>query len=174
MTTPFTGPPPQNLQAVLQSLGFALWQTQTLENALVSYLVMVHKVPFGSARADVEHAFLGADKRTLGQLLHELKNFEGKAGNLVVRLDAFLPERNWLVHKSRHTSHADVYKPAPTLALLTRLERLADDALSLAQDIQVALEQSLTTHGITRDFIERKSREIVEEWAKPDPPSTAS
>ena len=167
-------PPPERLQPVLLSLGFALWQTQSLENTLVHYLVMVHKVPIGTAREQVEQVFAATSKHTLGRLLHDLTGFEGESTDFVDRLGVFLPERNWLVHRSRHTSHTDLFSAELTQALLERLARVASDALALMQDIQTALESALVEVGVTREFIDRKSAEILQEWANAESSESAS
>jgi hypothetical protein len=152
------------VQRVWQSVGYALWQIQELETTLAMYLVMVHKLEPGVAREEAESVFEKTRKKTLGQLLHDLRTQQAAPANLVARLDQFVDERNWLAHRSRAESRRQLYNPAHTHLLLERLNRIGEDALSLMKDLQAGTEAYLATQGISRDRIDDQMAAVIQEW----------
>jgi hypothetical protein len=66
-------PPSENEFAEVASyIGYAVLQTQILEQVLGFYHVMVHKISIDTARTEVETMFVRTEKRTLGQLFRAL------------------------------------------------------------------------------------------------------
>ena len=160
-------PPPLDrflLQEILQKVGFALWQIQGLESTLSRYLVKVHKLEPGVAREEAEAAFEKTRKKTLGQLLVELRGQQDVPKDLAERLDNFVEHRNWLAHRSRSESRREVYQPQRRPLLYKRLDWIADEALSLSKDLCAALENHLHTHGITNEQIEANAAKIMRSW----------
>jgi len=157
---------PITLDPVLRAVGFALWQTQDTENALVHHLVLVHEFPAGGAIAEVEAAFEEASKQPLGRLLSRLRVHDHASQALVSRLGPFLGDRNWLVHRSRLTNRADLYHVDRTEAFLARLTAIADAALGLSKAIQASTETHLETRGVSKAYIDAKAEEIRRAWVE--------
>jgi len=157
---------PDELHEVTSQIGFALWQVQVLELAVGSYLVFVHKINPAVARGEAESMFARAGKSTLGQLLREI-HATGKAPqHLTDALDAFVPKRNWLVHRSRHESHRHMYSAVGRASLIASIEGIADDALGLMKQFDAATEAHLETLGITKEQIEKDAAKLLREWTE--------
>lgn len=151
--------------AELTSLvGLAVWQIQVLEQALGCYLVMVHKIAIGTARAEVEATFAKTEKRTLGQISASIRDTGRAPAKLLPRLERFVDERNWLVHRSRHENRKDIYSPKKRIALSQRISSLADEALSLMKAFQQATEDHLIAHGMAKAEIDARAEQIRNEW----------
>jgi len=160
-------PPPLDpdvLSDILSRVGFALWQIQSLEFTIAHYLVMVHKLEPGVARNTAEKVFEDTSKKTLGNLLAELRKHEHPSSSLVKNLESFVPKRNWLVHSSRHVSQLHVYTASKRHILLRRLDNIADDALVVMKEFSIAMEAHLATHGITRKQVDSIADRIMKSW----------
>src|SRR2546430_16780024 len=92
---------PDEFAEVASVVGYTVWQIQVLEQILASYLIMIHKLEFGAARAEVEAMFVKVEKHTLGQLFRNIKDTGGAPAALLPRIERFVDQRNWLVHRSR-------------------------------------------------------------------------
>jgi len=154
------------LREVTAHVGFALWQTQIAESTGGTYLVFVHKATIRQARTEVEAMFANAHRQTLGRLLRAIKATGNAPQPLVDALDAFVHNRNWLVHHSRHECHRDMYSASGRATLLARLAQIADDALELAKLFQDATETHLETLGISRQQIDRDAATVLREWTE--------
>ena len=152
------------LREVTAHVGFALWQTQIAESTVGTYLVFVHRATPRQARTEVEAMFANAHKQTLGRLLRAIKATGNAPQSLVDALDAFVRDRNWLVHHSRHECQQDMYSPSGRASLLARLAKIADDALKLAKLFQDASERHLEALGISRQQIDRDAAAVLREW----------
>jgi hypothetical protein len=160
-------PPPLDpdvLRNILFQVGFALWQIQSLEFTIAHYLVMVHKLEPGVARTTAEKVFDDTSKKTLGNLLSDLRRNEHHSSSLLRKLETFVPERNWLVHTSRHVSQQQVFTASKRHILLSRLNKIADDALEIMKAFQTALEAHMETHGITRKQTDFMADRIMKTW----------
>src|SRR3954451_269403 len=107
----------EQFRDIIAEVGHAVWQIQVLERVLGSYLVLVHKATVPSARADVEAMFVKAHKQTLGSLFKAIRD-TGAPAAITRRLEAFVDERNWLVHRRRHEDRLALYSEATRTDLL--------------------------------------------------------
>jgi hypothetical protein len=135
-----------------------------LEKVLGSYLVLVHKATVPSARADVEAMFVKAHKQTLGSLFKAIGD-TGALAAITPRLETFVDERNWLVHRSRHEDRLALYSEATRTDLLARITALADEALSLMKAVQEATENQLVAQGISKAEIDSRAAKLFLEWS---------
>ena len=157
---------PDDLHEVYAHVGEAVWQIQYFENTLVHYLAMVFKIP-PKFSADEAYAILeNTAKKTLGQLLKELRNHSTVPDNFDIRLQEFLKERNWLVHRSRHENHTDLYSQEKLIALIARLQKLSDEALLLNKEFAKILEEWVIKRGIKKEYIDKVSKEILNRWIR--------
>ena len=151
-------PPPIDrfvLQDVFYKVGFALWQIQELESTIANYLVMVHKFEPGVAREEAESALEKTRRKTLGQLLGQLKSERPEPSELVERLDQFVEYRNWLAHRSRAETRKLVYQPSRTHELFSRLDWIAAEALALMK----LFAEELIVHSSHTVSVEKKLTE---------------
>src|SRR3954470_20832166 len=108
---------PEEFSELTSLVGYAVWQIQVLEQVLASYLIMVHRITTATPRTEVETMFLKTAKHTLGQLFSAIRKTGGWSESLLPRLERFIVERNWLVHRSRHENRSDLYSPVKRTAL---------------------------------------------------------
>lgn len=161
-------PPPIIPLAVQQAwvgLGYAVWQLQVLEEALVTHHVLLYELERGRAtRNDLRAA---VEKRR-GQTLGTLLKLPGFAQSLTQatrdRLAALLAERNWLMHRSRREVHVDMYTPAGAEAAVIRINAVGEDATTLMKDVQHATEARLVAKGMTKDVIDRNAAAVLSSW----------
>jgi hypothetical protein len=99
---------PDEFSELTSFVGYAIWQIQVLEQVLGSYLVMVHQITTDKARTEIETMFVKAAKHTLGQLFIAIRKTGGGPESLLPRLERFIVERNWLVHRSRQENRTDL------------------------------------------------------------------
>src|SRR5436853_488831 len=155
---------PEEFAGVTQTVGFAVWQLQVLEQVAAIYLVLVHKALPATARDEVQTMFAKTEKRTLGQLFGEIRDStEGKA-TFLPDLEALVDERNWLIHRSRHQNRKDLYFSEKRSALNNRIEALAAEALRIAKEFELATERHMISLGIPTAELDRLSAEIFRSW----------
>jgi len=155
-----SGITPEEFSELTSLVGYAVWQIQVLEQVLASYLVMVHQIIPDTARTEIETMFVETAKHTLGQLFTAIRKTGGAPELLLPRLEGFIIERNWLVHRSRHENRSDLYSSAKRTALRQRLSAIADEALSLMKAFQQATEDHLIGQGMTKDDIDARAKQI--------------
>jgi hypothetical protein len=149
---------------VASFVGHAVWQIQVLEETAAVHLVMVRKVDAKTARRDVETMFAKASKQTLGQLFGAIRDAGKGPSDLLSRLEHFVDERNWLIHRSRHENRKDLYSDAERPQLVARINAVADEALSLLTAFQEVTEAHLIARGMDRARMQARANEIYREW----------
>ena len=112
-------------------VGYAVLHIQELEEILAVHLVIVHKTDAKAALRDVETMFANASKQTLGQLFRAIQDKGKSPSDLLSRLDHFLDERNWLIHRSRRENRRNLRSDAMRSQLIARITAVANEALSL-------------------------------------------
>ena len=157
---------PEEFSELTSLVGYAVWQIQVLEQVLASYLIMVHQITTATARTGVETMFLKTAKHTLGQLFSAIRKTGGGSESLLPRLERFIVERNWLVHRSRHENRSDLYSPVKRTALRQRLCSVADEALLLMKAFQQTTEDHLIGQGMTKAETDARAKQIRKEWTE--------
>jgi hypothetical protein len=128
-------------------VGHAVWQIQILEETAAVHLVMVHKADAKTVRRDVETMFARASKQTLGQLFGAIRDAGKDPSDLLSRLEHYLREWNWLIHRSRHENRKDLYWDARRPQLVARINAVADGALASLTAFQEQTEAHLMARG---------------------------
>jgi len=155
---------PVRLYEVQARLGYALWHSQALERALVAYLALVLGLPPKAAGREAAAILEQAASATLSHLRTELGQRAASGGDLDRRLVAFMQERSWLVHQSRHQRDVDALSAEATRALTDRLEALGTEALYLARAVMALLEERLTAAGASRNEVEARTEAVIQGW----------
>ena len=152
------------LEYLHQKIGYAVWYIQDFENVLTHYLVMVHKLPIGTPVEIATNVLKKTKKGTLGFLMAEFKRSCEVKPDFEVRLDCFLDERNWLIHRSKNEERATVYNPdkSKLLKLFTRLEALAEEAIALTSEFGDLLTESLKKKGMDMEQVKREAQKLQE------------
>ena len=162
-------PPPMNPEVIFQAfqnVGFALWQIQELENTLAHYLVIVHNVEPGVAIDVAEGILEKTRKKTLGQLVGELKSKEEIPKALLERVEGFVEHRNWLAHRSRGESRKHLYQEALHHVFFERVGWIAEEALSLGKAFGEEITTFVKKHGVSEEYIQRTAAGIMRAWSE--------
>jgi hypothetical protein len=149
---------------VASFVGHAVWQIQVLEETAAVHLVMVHKADAKTARREVETMFARASKQTLGQLFSAIRDASKGASDLLSRLERFVDERNWLIHRSRHENRKDLYSDTRRPQLVARIQAVGDEALALMTAFQDQTEAHLMARGMDRAKMQARADAIYREW----------
>ena len=145
---------------VLQHLGHVVWMVQMLEGTVATYLVLVHRLEPGGARARAESAFEKASKQTLGGLLRAIRGPDTPP-NLVERLESFVEDRNWVTHNIFREYWGTARDPDVAISLMLRLDAIADEALQIAKVFGDEIEAYVLANGVTRQRFDQITREIT-------------
>jgi hypothetical protein len=149
---------------VASFVGHAVRQIQVLEETVALHLVLVHKTDAKTARRDAENMFAKASKQTLGQLFGAIRDTGKGRSDLLSRLEHFVEERNWLIHRSRHENRKDLYSDAGRPQLIARISAVADEALFLLTAFQDLTDTHLIAQGMDRAKMQARADEIYREW----------
>ena len=156
------------LSAISQQVGFALWQLQELEGVCATYYVLVEEAKLGMGEVAGKAMEEKAKKKTFGRTIHKLV----KAGLLDTEIEArfknLLSERNWLVHSSRASGRSAIHSDAHMTDLLNRLNKITEESLDLLKNVGKRAEDYVKKYGVSEEYIERKSKEILEQWHSTD------
>jgi uncharacterized protein YutE (UPF0331/DUF86 family) len=128
------------------------------------FLVVKLKAHRGIGTQIGDELLKNATKRTFGSLLTEMSKAGVLEPELATRLKEILEERNWLVHRSKHEHHTVLTSRSECAALIARLERIREKALTLQKTVVQLMERYVIEQGVSSDFIEREAQRIVEQW----------
>jgi hypothetical protein len=148
------------------SIGETLWHIQGFENSLIYYTALVFKMEIGIAEKEAYAILEQLNKKTLGQLLNDLRKHNNISPSMDLKFQKLLEERNWLVHKSRNQCHTDVYSPEKLIKLKDRLENLKRDALSFNKELCKLIETFMVSKGFTTDDILKVAEQNINNWLK--------
>ena len=83
---------------------------------------------------------------------------------MLVRFQALLKDRNWLVHSSNTDSKKALDDDAAYVGLHRKLKSIADEAGRLLKEISALSEKFVLGHGVSMDALEARTAEILKEW----------
>jgi hypothetical protein len=136
------------LNAVFACFGSAAQHAQTFEESLTNFLTAYKRVAhFGLSTDEIEAIVQGLHKRTMGQLLHDLKGIvKFNDGDYIERMETALKVRNFLMHRW-FLERKDCFKTKEgrfeMLAELISMERLLDSSRVMANAMRIALCSAL-------------------------------
>ena len=158
------------LGEIFEKIGYALWQIQELEGALATYyvLVVLAEPGMGSEAGMALEEEESKKKKTLGQTIRQLRDANLLDTHLEANLRNLLKERNWLVHKSRAASRSAAHHDEAALALIARIDGMADQALALLRLVSAEIHQYVNGLGVSDEEISTKSIEILDQWHADD------
>ena len=154
----------ERLKIITQRIGFALWQIQELEGVSAQYFVIVTQAKKGMGEAAGNAFVEKAKKKTFGNTIHNIT----KQGLLSIELkDRFfdlLSERNWLVHSSRADSRNAIHSDSAMNRLISRIDNMANESLSILKEIGTLTISFVEKHGIAKRDINKKAEELLKQW----------
>jgi uncharacterized protein YutE (UPF0331/DUF86 family) len=139
----------ERLEHIAQRIGFALWQIQELERVAAQLFVLVAKAEIGMSQEIADALVEEAQSKTFGATVNKLKTGKHLKADLQERFSALLSERNWLVHNSRSSSRSAIHHQADYKTLITRVDNIADESLSLLKALSNNSEEFLLKMGVS-------------------------
>lgn len=158
----------ERLARITQQIGFALWQIQELESVAAQYFALVVQARKGMGVAAGNVLDEKVKKNTFGETIHQLRKAGLLSSELETRFIKLLSERNWLVHRSRADNRSAIYNDSSMQRLLVRIERMAEESLSLLREVGALSESHVKKHGVSEESIYVRANEILEQWHASD------
>ena len=156
------------LAAITKRIGFALWQIQELESVTAQYFVLVVQAKKGMELAAGNALDEKAKKKTFGATIHQVSKAGLLSSELESRFTNLLSERNWLVHRSRADSRSAIHSALEMQRLVVRIDKMAEESLSLLREIGTLSEAHVKKHGVTEEYIDKKAKELLDQWHASD------
>lgn len=146
-------------------IGLAVWRIQAFEFVLVRCIALVLKMPESRAADEIAAVVEKLEKRTLGALFEELKKAKSSTAvsSFEQRVDRFLDERNWLVHRSWRENHVGLH-PQKHAALMERIDAITHEASALQRYFGEIAEGWMREQGYTTEEIDAATVEKLREW----------
>jgi hypothetical protein len=92
-----------HIKIIEEHIGHALWEVQGLEQLITKYYVFINL-------SDIPDFTDENFRRTLGVIVTKLQQIKGLDEEFEKRLDDFVEERNWLIHRIRLRNFTDLMK----------------------------------------------------------------
>jgi hypothetical protein len=141
-------------------IGVALWAGQSVEFVLVHFIAVALKLPPSRAESEMMEILEKLQKQTLGTLIKELSKANSSTAitNFDRRMEAYLEDRNWLVHRSWREHNTDLFTPEKLPPLFERLERIASESESLRDYFADLVHRwTLQQPGITEEALKAEA-----------------
>jgi uncharacterized protein YutE (UPF0331/DUF86 family) len=152
------------LAAVLQRVGYTLWQLAECEDAAAHYLMLRAHATRGMGEAPGQAMLERLQTKTFGMLLHELRSKGIVEGELELRLNTLVAERNWLVHRSKLESRGLINDRDRVDVFVERLEKIADQATQLNKELGQRIEEFVIKSGVDPRLIDEEAKKLAESW----------
>lgn len=159
----------ERLSQISQRLGIALWRLQELEGICADYLVLAAQAEKGMGQERGEALLEKARKNTFGVTLNSMGKADLFTGELKVRFERILSERNWMVHHSLNDSRGAVHDDFLMHRLVDRVDQITREASSLITEIGKLGEEFTKRHGATEEEISQRAAKILDRWLNPQP-----
>ncbi|NBQ68670.1 MAG: hypothetical protein EBU46_07510 [Nitrosomonadaceae bacterium] len=154
----------KRLEHIAQRIGFALWQIQELEGVAAQFFVLVAKAEVGMGQEKANALVEEAQNKTFGATVNKLIKGNHLPSELNARFSALLLERNWLVHNSRASSRSAIYHQPDYEQLITKVDSIADESLSLLKELSKQSEIYLLKIGITTEKLQSITEQTLQQW----------
>ena len=144
-------PTPDEVDALYRKIGLGVWHLQHLEYALHVLLTtkVDVKVPGSMPAEAVRAAFHGHTRKTLGAALRTAKDNAALPQTLQSELDAFLTERNWLIHRSIDDHAEGMFSEEGRRSAMTRLDQFVSEAQRLKELVIADFSAYAQSQGVS-------------------------
>lgn len=148
--------------ALYALIGEAVWHLQHVENALSVALAVkldLKDATLGSISQSQADAILAKRRRpTLGVAVGLAREKAIFSEQLKCSLEAFLDERNWLVHRLMYQNGDDMNINGRRELVLARVDRLSTEARRIQSLINDELVQFMNEKGLTKQQIMERAQ----------------
>lgn len=144
-------------------IGQGIWYLQHVENALATCITVKGEIKeLGQANQQQADQILAKHRRnTFGTSLKIAEEKKILSDQLMVALQDFKKERDWLVHRSMNENGDNLYTDDGIYSVLIRLNTFLETAKSLQKLVAKELEDFVVSKGVSRNWIyERANQEI--------------
>ena len=157
----------KRLELVSQRLGFAIFQLQSLEHLLASFLVIRVKATKGIG-LEVGNQLLQKElKQPLGSTITALKAAGVLESPLADALTAILKDRNWLVHRVRQENRGVAFSEPRTSELVLQIDGITERCNDLIQKMETESRKFTLSQGVDMNQVEQLALEIAAKWEIP-------
>lgn len=152
------------LMALMQRVGYAVWQLQELEETSRVYVLIRLRETRGIGEERARQIEQRIERRTFGRLLRELAGAGVLPPDLAGELGEMLEERNWLVHRARRDSRGILSQPELYAVISQRLDEAAERALQLLRRLAAEVERFVLKSGVNPAALQAEADRRAREW----------
>lgn len=149
---------------ICQAIGFTLWKLLMLEESTAQFFVLIEQAIPQMGEEDGNLLLVDAQKKTFGVSISRLSKSEYFPKDVLVRFQALLKDRNWLVHSSNTDSKKALDDDAAYFDLHRRLAAIGGEAGLLLKEISALSEKFVLARGVSMEALEARTAEILKEW----------
>lgn len=153
-----------DVEILNKEIGSAVWLIQALEDTLAHLITIVLKLPQNAAIEEADKILDATRKKTLGRLLGAIKDSIELPQGFEKRVDTFLLERNWLIHRSWRLHHTDIYNPDKFEKLIIKIDAIGTEARFLNKEFINILEQYVLSKGIKPERLIELANNTIDNW----------
>lgn len=153
-----------HIDELRKAMGNALWQIQGVEQMIAKYDALAFRIRPPATLQIIETEFEFGFKQTVGRLIGTLKTRTPPANIEIERLELFVEERNWLVHKLVRDVGGSLANTNTVNKAKARIKALEAEATSLIGVFHNMIVEHFVNHGVPLEFIkaglEEEQREM--------------
>ena len=149
---------------VFAFFGLAYYQAAVLEHGVLNLAVamLAKRVP-GITAGDVERLYESFAKSTFGQVINAAKAKFDIPSGLEADLALVLERRNYLAHRFFVVHDIDFMKPSGRRKMIDELIQILEHFQSVDMRMDEIWIRAWESFGITKEWIEQKTREFISE-----------
>ena len=137
-------------------MGKTLWEIQGVEQIMAKYYAIVFKLDESPTIEEINKEFDENFIHTAGRLLVLLRK-AGVENNVAIdKLEKFVSERNWLVHKLRREDYLSLTNQEGFEKVLKRVQALESHSIELILTFHNKLTEYFVGLGTPRELIEQE------------------
>jgi hypothetical protein len=136
------------LDAFYHATGAAVWMIQYLEDVLVTLVAMKRHERDPTGPREAYDRLERERKGTLGSIYGRAKDEAIIPKEMEARFETFLEERNWLIHRSKKESSADLYNDDLRVRMIHRIIAVGEEAQDLRNMIYERMEAFVCVRGV--------------------------
>ena len=143
------------------AIGAAVWHIQYLEDALVTYVVLKRHKRKPTTESDAYDRLEQERKGPLGAIYGRAKEEGIVPKEMEKRFSTFLNERNWLIHRSKTESSADLYNDDLRTKMINRIIAVQDESVNLKQFIFESMQAFVHAQGVDMASVYMVANETI-------------
>lgn len=143
----------ERVEKICSLMGVALYQAQGVEEILAKYCAITQKLSGEPSIEEIEEQFERHFAHTAGRLVGLLRSAKGESDQLSIRLEKFVNERAWLVHKLRRVEYSLLRSEEHYLQIVERIKLVEKEAEMLIELFRNLLIEHFVSLGTLREHV---------------------